>query len=118
MEKEDLDFLCEVVRFEKSIDKQCRRLVGFNPLQRKKMDMAYVRLHKMIRRYCEFHGIELPPYEGMEYEIGLPVEPLNLEDFETEDSLYIETVLEPVIKKSGSSEIIRNGKVLLAVKEK
>lgn len=118
MEKEDLDFLCEVVRFEKSIEKQWRRLPGINPMQQKKMEMAYVRLEKMMLRYCEFLGIEMPSYEGMEYEIGLPVEPLNLEDFEKGDRLYIETVLEPVIKKRESSEIIRNGKVLLGVYSK
>ncbi len=118
MDKEDLDFLCEVVRFEKSIDKQWKRLAVMNPVQPKKIDMAYVRLHKMMQRYCDFLGIEMPSYEGMEYEIGLPVDPLNLEDFEKGDRLFIETVLEPVIKKKESSEIIRNGKVILGVHSK
>ena len=118
MEKEELDFLCEVVRFEKSIEKQWKRLAGINLLQQKKVEMSYLRLHKMIQRYCDFLRIEMPLYEGMEYEIGLPVEPLNLEDFEKSDRLYIETVLEPVIKKKDSSEIIRNGKVILGVYSK
>ena len=118
MKKEELDFLCEVVRFEKSIEKQWKRLVGINSLQQKKIEMSYLRLHKMIQRYCDFLGIEMPSYEGMEYEIGLPVDPLNLEDFEKSDRLYIETVLEPVIKKRDSSEIIRNGKVILGVHSK
>ncbi len=113
MEKEDLDFLCEVIRFEKSIAKQCGRSAGMSPMQIKKMEMAYSRLHKKIQNYCDFLRVEIPSYEGMDYEIGLPVDPLNLEDFDEGENVFIETMLEPVIKVQGSSEIIRNGKAIL-----
>ncbi len=113
MKKENLDFLCEVVRFEKSIAKQCGRSAALSPMQIKKMDMAYSRLHKKIEQYCDFLQIEMPSYEGMDYEIGLPIDPLNLEDFEEGEKVFIETMLEPVIKVKGSSEIIRNGKAIL-----
>ncbi len=116
MEKEDLDFLCEVIRFEKSIAKQLSRSVSMSSSQIKKLEMAYGRLQKKIQRYCDFLQIEMPNYEGMDYEIGLPVDPLNLEDFEEGEKLYIETMLEPVIKVQGSSEIIRNGKAILGAR--
>ena len=43
--------------------------------------------------------------------------PDYLEDFEEADTLYIETMLEPVIKEKGTSRIIRNGKAILAIKK-
>ena len=43
--------------------------------------------------------------------------PDYLEDFEEADTLYIETMLEPVKKKKGTSRIIRNGKAILAIKK-
>lgn len=116
MEKENLDFLCEVIRFEKSIAKQCSRSMSMSPSQIKKMEMAYGRLQKKIQNYCDFLQVEIPTYEGMAYEIGLPVDPLNLEDFEEGENVFIETMLEPVIKAKGSSEIIRNGKAILGAR--
>ncbi len=113
MEKENLDFLCEVIRFEKSIAKQCSKAIGMTPMQRKKMDMAYSRLEKKVQAHCGFLGVEILSYEGMDYDLGLPVDPLNLEDFEEGQELFIETMLEPVIKKQGTSEVIRNGKAIL-----
>ncbi len=116
MEKETIDFLCEVIRFEKSISKQ---LEGqkLELAKVKKIQMAYGHLNKVLLRYCDALHIEMPNYEGMEYEIGLPIDPLNLDDFESTDVLYIETMLEPVIKEKGTSQIIRNGKAILAAKK-
>lgn len=116
MEKETVDFLCEVVRFEKSIRKQLKGQ-QLEITKKKKIQMAYGHMDKMIQRYCDFLHVEVPEYEGLEFEIGLPVDPLNLEDFEEADTLYIETMLEPVIKEKGTSRIIRNGKAILAIKK-
>lgn len=66
-----------------------------------------------VQAHCDFLGVEILSYEGMDYDIGLPVDPLNLEDFEEGQELFIETMLEPVIKKQGTSEVIRNGKAIL-----
>ena len=121
MEKETVDFLCEVVRFEKSIRKQLKGQ-QLEITKKKKIQMAYGHMDKMIQRYCDFLHVEVPEYEGLEFEIGLPVDELihddmEIEDFEEEDTLYIETMLEPVIKEKGTSRIIRNGKAILAIKK-
>ena len=88
MEKETVDFLCEVVRFEKSIRKQLKGQ-QLEITKKKKIQMAYGHMDKMIQRYCDFLHVEVPEYEGLEFEIGLPVDPLNLEDFEEADTVTV-----------------------------
>lgn len=116
MQKEYLEFLCEVIRFKKTLEKQFQKGVGLTPLQLKRVEMAYSRIDKKIRSYCDFLQIEILDCEGMDYDIGLPVDPLNLEDFNEGTELFIETVLEPIIKVKGQSTVIRNGKVILGIR--
>lgn len=76
------------------------------------------RMDKVIKNYCDELQIEMLDYSGIEYEIGLPVDPLNLDDFEEKDiKLYINMMIEPVIKEKGTSVIIHNGKVILSDKK-
>ncbi len=63
-------------------------------------------------------GIEILDFTGVEYEIGLPVNPINLSDYPGEEVLIIEMMMEPVIKKSGSADIIRRGTVVVGRKKK
>ncbi|MDR2459307.1 MAG: hypothetical protein LBE38_00785 [Deltaproteobacteria bacterium] len=48
---------------------------------------------------------------GHEYETGMPVTPLNLEDFEENDTLIVEQMLEPII--IGKKGIVRPGTIIL-----
>lgn len=62
-------------------------------------------------------GLEWVDFTGYEYEPGLPVEPINIEDFAEKDELVVQVTLEPVIKIKDSAEIIRRGIVVLGGKE-
>lgn len=42
-------------------------------------------------------GLSLVDYEGHAYDSGIPVSPINLDDFSEEDVLYISQMIEPVI---------------------
>lgn len=119
MDNVSIELLCEIIHFEKSLKKQFNQpIVPLAEKQKKKIDLAYNRMDRVIQKCCDELQIEIQNLEGMEYEIGLPVDPLNLEDFEGEDAkLYIDTMIEPVIKEKGSSTIIRNGKAILAEKK-
>ena len=119
MENVSVELLCEIIHFEKSLKKQFNQpTVILAEKQKKKIELAYNRMDRVIQKCCDELQIEIQNLEGMEYEIGLPVDPLNLEDFKEEaKNLYIDTMIEPVIKQKGSSTIIRNGKAILAEKK-
>ena len=53
--------------------------------------------------------IDIPPGTG--YDPGMAVTPLNIDDFDAEDSLQVSAVIEPVIM-SGDS-VVRTGTVIL-----
>ena len=62
--------------------------------------------------YLESEGISFVEYEtGTIYDIGLPINPLNIEEFNKDDTLYIKQVLQPVIMRYG--KIMKTGTVLL-----
>lgn len=59
-------------------------------------------------------GLQVLDFTNKEYEAGLPVNPINLSDFQSDDEhLKIEFMMEPVIKKTNSTDIIHRGVVVL-----
>ena len=113
MKETDIKFLSEVVHFEKAVHAALKVEI---PSNQRKIKMAYDRINKAISRYCNDKGVEIKGIEGMEYDPGLPVDPLNLEDFTPNDELYVGVMLEPIIKEKGTSKVLRNGKVFLVAK--
>lgn len=119
MNDASIEFLCEVNRFMKLIRNQLnKQRVLLMDRQISKINSLCDRMDKVIKNYCDELQIEMLDYSGIEYEIGLPVDPLNLDDFEEKDiKLYINMMIEPVIKEKGTSVIIHNGKVILSDKK-
>lgn len=119
MNDASIEFLCEVNRFMKLIRNQLnKQRVLLMDRQISKINSLCDRMDKVIKNYCDEMQIEILDYSGIEYEIGLPVDPLNLDDFEEKDiKLYINMMIEPVIKEKGTSVIIHNGKVILSDKK-
>lgn len=54
-------------------------------------------------------------FDGQDYDEGLPVTPLNLEEFDIADQLIVEQTFDPAIISNGN--IVRQGTVILARKE-
>lgn len=52
--------------------------------------------------------------QGTDYDIGMAVTPINISDFNSDDLLQIEQMLEPIIICDGS--IIKTGSVILSKK--
>ena len=115
MNKQDLDFLCETVRFMNSIRKyENWELMQAGEISKfKKMTGAFNRIEKKVEAFQNFLGVEMLDFTGRKYEIELPIESLNVDDFDSTENLIIADMVEPVIKKKGSSEIIRYGKAIL-----
>lgn len=60
-------------------------------------------------------GLSLIDYEGHTYDSGIPVTPINLDDFSEGDELYISQMIEPVIvDKNGC--VVHTGTVSLQKK--
>lgn len=60
-------------------------------------------------------GLSLVDYEGHAYDSGIPVTPINLDDFSDDDDLYISQMVEPVIvDKNGC--VVHTGTVSLQKK--
>ena len=120
IEKSSLEFLCETVRFINSIKKyeNWELMQAAEVSKYKKMNGAFRRIEKKIEAFQENLGVEFLDFSGKRYEIELPIETLNVDDFESMDNLIIADMVEPVIKKKNSSEIVRFGKVILQEEKK
>ena len=79
-----------------------------NPQIQKRGMNQVKRFDKHSTAALEKLGIEV-----LVYNTGLPVYPINLEDFEAEDQLRVEVTLEPTIKKLNSAEILKKGSVVV-----
>ena len=84
---------------------------------RKKGQNQVTRFYKRMNSAMDKMQIEIIDMTGMVYETGLPVYPINLGDFSSDDELLIEMMMEPTIKKKGSAEIIKKGAVVLRRRE-
>ncbi len=107
-----IDFLSESIRYVKSVEKynSCSML---QPMQAKRMVSATSRMIKKINKMAEDLGVEFIAYDGSVYSAELPVEALNLEDFDSNANLLVVGTVEPTIKEKGSSHILKYGKVMV-----
>lgn len=107
-----LNFLCETIRYVNSVNKLISN--SFAVLNAKKYNSAFNRINKKITELQNVLNVELIDFRGSVYTPELPIEALNLEDFEENKELIIIETVEPTIKEKETSHILRFGKVLLA----
>ena len=115
MDNQKLDMLCEIIKFQRSVLPLLSELTMASPAKSRKVNMAFERLNKKDCTVLQDElNVELLDFTGSQYEEGLPLEAMNIEDFEGVDELVIANMIEPVVKEKGTSNILRNGKVILA----
>lgn len=66
---------------------------------------------KRVDKAVENAGLRIVDLTGQEFDPGMAVTPLNIEDFDADDQLYIEQMMEPVIMKD--DQILKTGTVML-----
>lgn len=66
---------------------------------------------KQLEENLESAGLKIANLEGQPFNIGMAATPLNIEDFESEDMLVVDQMVEPVIMNSQG--IVRTGTVML-----
>ena len=107
-----LDLLCETYRYSSLMFKMTKFAVEIQPSNGKRVNGAFNRINKKILEIQDTLGVEIITLSGL-YQPELPVTPLNIDDFEVDDKLVIDEMIEPVIKEQGSSKVLRMGKVML-----
>ena len=67
--------------------------------------------HRKLEDSLTDAGMRIVNVEGHEFDPGIAAKPLNIEEFEPEDALIVDQMLEPIIM--GPSGVIRRGTVTL-----
>ena len=95
--------------------KASRRLVRLaaeaapDRLERERSQLTYAA--RRIGTALAAHELRLVEHDGQAYSPNLPAEPVNPEDFATEEGLVVAETIEPTILRAG--RILRRGKVVL-----
>ena len=79
-------------------------------LERERAQVAYAM--RRIEEALQAQGYRLHRFDGQAYSPSLPVEPVNPEDFSTEEGLVVAETIEPTILRGG--RILVRGRVVLA----
>lgn len=98
----------ELFRFEQVF---VRVLSGYPVEEQVKYASQYNWFSKRVKKALEIANLRLVDLKDKEYDPGMPVTPINLEDFDTNDRLYIEKMIEPVIMEGDI--LIKSGTVVL-----
>ena len=61
-------------------------------------------------------GMRIVDVEGQPYDVGMAISPLNIDDFEPDDRLYVEQMIEPIIMDE--SKVLKTGTAMLGRVEK
>ena len=108
------DFIVEDYRFQCSFLSAVKKL--FN--EEIKKYVSSFNFHKnKIEELTNKMRLQLKIYDGIDYSEGLPVTPLNADEFASAENLVIEQTIEPtVITLDG--DIVHQGTVILTEKNK
>lgn len=79
-------------------------------LERERAQLSYS--ERRIQDTLTALGLRLVTYDGSEFSAQLPSEPVNPEDFTSEEGLLVSETLEPTILHQG--KVILRGRVVLA----
>lgn len=71
----------------------------------------YAWFSKKVYKALEEANLKLLNLEGQLYDPGMAVTPLNIDDFDTEDQLYVLQMIEPIIMENNA--VYKTGTVLL-----
>lgn len=66
---------------------------------------------KRVNAALEATGYRIVNVEGQLYDVGMAVSPLNIDEFEAEDRLYVEQMMEPIVMNANT--IVKAGAVIL-----
>ena len=115
MEHSNSEFCLELYGFLKVVAKMQERISHLSPEDGKKYSSQISWFLKKADSFFADNSIVFSSANaGDTYDVGLPVTPVNLSDFGTDDELVIDQVVEPTILQNG--KVLQKGTVLLKKK--
>ena len=102
------DIASETFRFKKVFEKAIRNT---EITEKNKYISQFGWFQKKIDRALEGLDLKIVNLEKQEYDAGMAVTPLNIDDFEGDEQLYILQMVEPIIMRN--EKIIKTGTVIL-----
>ena len=92
--------------------RRLRRLAHQMPgrMERERAQLAYA--ESRIENALASNGLRMVTHEGAGYSPQLPAEPVNPEDFDSEEGLVVQETLEPTFLIGG--RVIARGRIVLA----
>ena len=103
----------ELFRFQKVFEKATSRL---DIDERNKYVSQYAWFSKKVNKALEEADLKLLNLEGQLYDPGMAVTPLNIDEFEAEDRLFVQQTIEPIIMQD--DKVFKTGTVILGRIEK
>ena len=98
----------ELYRFQRVFEKAVSKL---EIDERGKYMSQFAWFSKKVVKALEKADLKLLNLEGQLYDPGMAVTPLNIDEFETDDQLYILQTIEPIIMKD--NKVYKTGTVIL-----
>ncbi len=114
LERAFVDLVIESWRFSKAFKDVLTRL---NEEEYMRYNGRYKWFRKKLDEIAASDGIRIEEIDsGTEYDTGMSVNPINIEDFNADESLQVEQMLDPVIMKNDS--LLKTGTVILRKADK
>lgn len=98
----------EFFRFEKVFKKAIGKLEVDD---QNKYSSQFAWFAKKVTKALEDSELHLVNIEGQIYDPGMAVTPLNIDDFDSDDKLFVEQIIEPIIMSN--STVYKTGTVIL-----
>lgn len=98
----------ELFRFRRVFEKAVGKL---DMDEQSKYMSQYSWFHKKVTKALEDANLKLLNPEGQWYDPGMAVTPLNIDEFEADDNLYICQTIEPIIMQN--DKVFKTGTVIL-----
>ena len=95
-------------RYEQALSKVLRRM---DPMDAERFSHQYGYFARRVEQAVAAAGLRVVDYAGQAYDVGLPVQAMNLDDFDEDEALIITQTVEPVIMSEG--RVIKTGMVML-----
>lgn len=108
-----IDIACEHHRFQRVFLKAISKL---DMDEQSKYSSQFAWFSKRVMKALDAAGLRIVDLDGQLYDPGMAVTPLNIEDFEADDILYVAQTMEPIIMQENA--VIKTGTVILGRTEK
>ncbi len=103
----------ELFRFQKVFEKAVSKI---DAEERSKYMSQYAWFSKKVYKAMDDASLKILNLEGQIYDPGMAVTPLNIDDFDNDDKLYILQTIEPIIMQD--DKVYKTGTVILGGIEK